>query len=663
MPDGVREGSAIAVAPGGKALYVADEDHRSLTTVSLPLTASTKPAKMELPGAPAQVLVLGATVLVTIRALPDGSGALLFLEARDGSSLTETGRVALPGDAWGIAAAPDGKRALVTSAWTSRVSAVDLATRAVLWTREVAREPRGVTFGRDGDSAFISHLVGSSLTRIQAISSDPRVESIALPAAPYRSPPAEKLDASLGFAIVADPRRERLFAPRHALGALGSSVWFGTASVDVLDASSAKPVATARGWNARKSFMEPVAHIFERQQGAWWGTGAFGFVNLTVNPFVQPRAAVYRKTQDTLLVASEGGAHIAELDATMSDPILGVVRTYGLWDERTEGPAGGCTAPSGIALSADERSAYVYCRTSDAVVTVLLPEGEGSYASPPLTIVKIAEPPSNPDLDQGRRLFYSASDEYVSGGLGCAGCHPEGRDDGYVWHEVAFSDEAKDRPNGFSNFFGSASAARTVHSLWQSSVPKIANESEAGVGYPRQTPMIVGRLKAKGPYGWLAESATLEDRLIAGFGLHRWNQLDQSGFMTARARQLIPFVREGLVPPPSSSTPLTQEEELGKRIFNGEAAGCAACHTPETDYTNRSVAAFPPYPQRGYVDEKGAAFKTPSLLFVGGSAPYFHDGRYATLEELVEKNGDKMGKTSQLSAEEKKALVAFLRRL
>lgn len=34
----------------------------------------------------------------------------------------------------------------------------------------------------------------------------------------------------------------------------------------------------------------------------------------------------------------------------------------------------------------------------------------------------------------GCRIFYIVSDSVTSGGLVCAGCYLEGRDDGYVWY-------------------------------------------------------------------------------------------------------------------------------------------------------------------------------------------------------------------------------------
>jgi cytochrome c peroxidase len=109
---------------------------------------------------------------------------------------------------------------------------------------------------------------------------------------------------------------------------------------------------------------------------------------------------------------------------------------------------------------------------------------------------------------------------------------------------------------------------------------------------------------------------------------------------------------------------LTDEERHGQEVFTSAKTECATCHVPSTDYTNRTIPPLAqPGPQPGFVIEPDATFKTPSLLYVGGSPPYMHDGRYATLEELIDKNMDRMGKTTQLSDEDKKALVAFLKTL
>jgi cytochrome c peroxidase len=48
---------------------------------------------------------------------------------------------------------------------------------------------------------------------------------------------------------------------------------------------------------------------------------------------------------------------------------------------------------------------------------------------------------------------------------------------------------------------------------------------------------------------------------------------------------------------------------------------------------------------------------------VGGTAPYMHDGRFSTLEEVIDLNDDRMGRTNQLNKADRAALAAFLRTL
>jgi cytochrome c peroxidase len=56
-------------------------------------------------------------------------------------------------------------------------------------------------------------------------------------------------------------------------------------------------------------------------------------------------------------------------------------------------------------------------------------------------------------------------------------------------------------------------------------------------------------------------------------------------------------------------------------------------------------------------------FDTPSLRFVSGTAPYFHDGRYTTLRALLVGSDGKMGHTAKLSSEQLDALEAYLKTL
>lgn len=65
----------------------------------------------------------------------------------------------------------------------------------------------------------------------------------------------------------------------------------------------------------------------------------------------------------------------------------------------------------------------------------------------------------------------------------------------------------------------------------------------------------------------------------------------------------------------------------------------------------------------GRLKPQHTAFDTPSLRHLALSAPYFHDGAVDTLEALIDHNGDRMGSTAALTAEERQALLAYLETL
>ncbi|WP_166647134.1 MbnP family protein [Prosthecobacter fusiformis] len=137
---------------------------------------------------------------------------------------------------------------------------------------------------------------------------------------------------------------------------------------------------------------------------------------------------------------------------------------------------------------------------------------------------------------------------------------------------------------------------------------------------------------------------------------------------------------------------MTEEEKRGLQLFVTEfdparglrGADCFHCHggTLFTDhqFKNNGLELTPADLGRmivtGNPADKGK-FKTPSLRNIAVTAPYMHDGRFTTLEEVVEhySSGVKRSDTLdpnlakhpdaglQLTTEEKSALVAFLKTL
>jgi cytochrome c peroxidase len=92
-------------------------------------------------------------------------------------------------------------------------------------------------------------------------------------------------------------------------------------------------------------------------------------------------------------------------------------------------------------------------------------------------------------------------------------------------------------------------------------------------------------------------------------------------------------------------TNFTAQENLGRQIFLGQVgnATCAACHGTDAHTApniNNNGLEFP-YVDLGVGGITGRAqdnglFKVPSLRNIELTAPYMHDGRFATLEEVVE---------------------------
>jgi DNA-binding beta-propeller fold protein YncE len=257
--------------------------------------------------------------------------------------------------------------------------------------------------------------------------------------------------------------------------------------------------------------------------------------------------------------------------------------------------------PEGVAVDEVSGRAVVFSQLGGALSVVGL---DGETAATRTIALDYHPDPALAAVARGRMLFYRTDDTRISGdGIACSSCHIDGREDGLTWTT----------PMG-----------------------------------PRQTPMLAGRLDGTAPYGWEGDRKS-----VGAYITNTVDRLGGKGLQTREVDELTAFLMVAKAPPqPAQNAVLVS---LGKAIFE-DSAGCGSCHAGGwTDATTHgfSVAA---------TDAK-TSFDTPALQFVGGTAPYFHDGRYPTLEALLADPASGMGHSADLPPGDRAALAAYLRSL
>lgn len=204
------------------------------------------------------------------------------------------------------------------------------------------------------------------------------------------------------------------------------------------------------------------------------------------------------------------------------------------------------------------------------------------------------------DVEEGRRLFFSAVDaRMASGGSGisCARCHCQGRNDGLSWR------------------------------------------IEGGI---RQTKSLAGGIAETAPFTWdgTMPSAGYEARATV---VQRMGGRDFDPEDLAAIEAWVATIRR-----PVASTRLDPDAIVrGAERFSTFA--CDTCHLPET-WTDGLVHWM-----------NGGYFDTATLWSVGLTAPYLHDGSAATLHDVLTLAAEGgMGDPFEASAEDLTDLEAFL---
>jgi YVTN family beta-propeller protein len=259
------------------------------------------------------------------------------------------------------------------------------------------------------------------------------------------------------------------------------------------------------------------------------------------------------------------------------------------------------------ALAALGSKVYVAEYFSDSLAVVDCHAGKDS---PPQTIA-LAPTPRLTARRRGEILFHDATichQHWQS----CASCHPDGRSDAMNWD--------------------------------------LLND---GVGNPKNTKSMV--LAHKTPPA-MAEGVrpTAEAAVRAGLTniLFADRPEEESAAIDEYLRSLKPVPSPHLV-----DGQLSPAAQRGKKLFESDRTGCGDCH-PAPLYTDLKMQDVGTRGAADYVD----AFDTPTLAEVWRTSPYLHDGRYATIKELIVKgkHGTDPRRARPLSEQEVDDLVEFV---
>ncbi len=415
-------------------------------------------------------------------------------------------------------------------------------------------------------------------------------------------------------------------------------------------------------------------------------------LDLPVGPFGQALSdAAYRLGQATL----ESTAYVPEGDDTALADVVGFL-------DFLEGGtrALGLDVGSDFAALASLRRARILSEVSDRATIVRAtgilgasirramrelgfptnwlyrPLHEGSYMSA-LTLPRPAAPADPGRAALGRTLFF---DRRLSRGAAraCSTCHvPDlAYADGLV-APISLDPGTPLRRNTPSLFYAPLAALLTwdgrVRTADRQALLVIHTRSEMGLENAQLTRVVASdRAYADAFREAFHEEVTPED---IGLALAAF---ESSALVPGRA----PIDRFAV----GDDAALSLDARAGLDVFAGKGR-CARCHVPPVfggsrppDFTAAifAILGVPSAPGATSVDAdrgRSGAFKTPTVRNASRTAPYFHHGRYGTLEEVVDfydrgggrglglnvPNQDPEIRPLHLSPEDKRVLLVLLR--
>ena len=621
-----RAGATIALAKLGtrNVALIADEDAHAIDAFDLDTQKELPPTPLD--GAPSQLMVTAdGRVLVLLR---DRSRLQVLEAERADAPLVARCGVDTAPEPVALAVSPDDRTIYVSSAWGRSLAAFDDDKLAQKFEVHLAREPRAVVVSDDGATAFVSHAAGGAISAIdlRKPSHDVKAVRVAGHEGNFGAARAQKKQFAQMVArgqMGAEQKAmiDKQLAAQERSGCQGFALAKSLAPAGRILAPQvfvdpgtpeARPEGYGNGGIATETpavavLDEGTAQALEaslqvQREVGWRGEKS---ARDHREECLLPRAAATDPRTRTLLVACFGIDNVIAYDAASASPAASERRRWSV------GPG-----PSGIAVDPEKPRAIVWSQFDRSVSILPLtgPDVIDERTQPVPRAASVALAPAAirlpTDVALGRLAFHSGGDTRISkDGRACASCHPDGRDDAITWAT----------PEG-----------------------------------PRRTILLAGRVASEKSFAWSGTSKTLRDHMAKTF-----DRLDGSGLRGLELDGLVAYVSTMRAPIDAPTAASKDAKVLrGAALFASKETECASCHSGPT-FSDGELHDV----QSKTESDRGASFRTPSLRLIGSAGPYFHDGRYATLKEVLRDAEGKMGHTKQLSSNDLEALEAYLRTL
>lgn len=581
---------------------------------------------------------------------PDGARLYIALDERNQVAVADVGtrrvlrRIPVAGRPFGLALDPEGKRLFITCRDADRVVTLDCESGEELDRISVGMGPVALTFCSTaaGERLVVANSMSDD---ISVLTLDP-LQELSRPTA-GREPFAVSMGSQGALAFVAN--RMANLTSQHEIPA---------AEVTVLDPATGRiqrrePLHSAhlsegvaavptRGWTivplVKVRNLVPITQV----ANGWVMSSGLALFDQHLNQRVvlpldeanayypDPSGIAVDPAGRRAFVASGGIDVVSVIDldhmAEWLQSATGRQRDAAIRDLSLSSSYVTARVPTGhnpgqLVISPDGDTLFVAERLQDSVLVL------NTATLEVVGRIALGDGGDDDELRRGERLFRDARYTFQHQ-FSCRSCHPDGHVDGlsYDFDIDGIGDNLLD------------------------------NRSLLGVG-------------GTAPFKWNGKNTSLEMQCGPRFAkvLMRTDPFPED-----KLRELTAFIRSQ--PParvrPAGSGELTEAQVRGRDLFFARHTSdgseipyrqqCATCHRPPL-YTSRGLSDV----GTQSTTDSSSQFDIPHLLGIGGTAPYLHDGRAKTLEEIwtVYSPADEHGVTSYMTKSQLNDLVEYLKTL